>query len=90
VEESYRKVAGNLAALAEMGWARPVSQTIMEIASGAKALTLARPSQSGAGDLGFDAGQRDSSSWKPIWTSSRGQIAHIRAAGDPKNLRLPA
>lgn len=90
VEESYRKVAGNLAALAEMGWARPVSQTIMEIASGAKALTLGDHPKVGLVIFGFDAGQRDSSSWKPHLDKLSGQIAHIRAAGDPKNLRLPA
>lgn len=89
VVNSYRQMAANLVALKEMGWTRATSPLIEEVATGERRLTLGKAPKAGLVIFGYDAAQRDHSSWKNHLGRLKGAIDHIIAAGDPKNIKLP-
>lgn len=89
VADSYRRMAANLLALKAMGWARPLSPLIEEVASGKRRLSVGTKPKVGLVIFGFDMAQRDHGGWKGHFNRLEGPIPHIVLAGDPKKIKLP-
>lgn len=89
VLESYRRMAANLVALKAMGWARPLSPLIEDVASGKRQLELGEEPKVGLVIFGFDGAQRDHERWKDHLGRLRKAIPHVVLAGDPKKIKLP-
>lgn len=88
VEESYRKVAANLLALEAAGWRRPIADAVRRVGDGSKQLTLDEVPRIGLLVFGFDAAQRDSQIWKSHRAKLEARGVEVRAAGNPRNIRL--
>lgn len=88
IEASYAAVAANLVALKSMGWKRELSPLIEAVGRGERRLDLGQKPKVGLIIFGFDSGQRDEPRWKQHLARLRTTIAEVRAAGDPKNIRV--
>jgi hypothetical protein len=89
--ESYRKVASNLVAIAEMGAERRfLDPLIRDVAEGRVELTLGDPPDVGVVIYDFDAAQRDDAGWRAHLSRIEAAVGKVRvkAAGDPKHIRL--
>ncbi|WP_131114266.1 hypothetical protein [Lichenihabitans psoromatis] len=88
VVTSYKRVAKNLTQLAAMSKGhRSVAAIISEVADGAD--LHFDPAAVGLVIFGFDAAQRDDPKWKEhLKKLEKGGKELLRAAGDPKNIRL--
>mgnify|MGYP003700576805 CR=1 FL=1 len=89
VEDSYRRMAANLLALKAMGWARPLSPVIEDVASGKRRLSVGTEPKVGLVIFGFDMAQRDGGGWKGHHARLKDSIPDIVYAGDPKYIKLP-
>jgi hypothetical protein len=81
-------VAANLVDFKKMGWARELSPLIEEVGRGERRPSLGEPPKVGLVIFGFDSGQRDEPRRKQHLARLRAAIADVRAAGDPKNIRV--
>lgn len=88
IERNYTKVAENLMSISNMGWKRPLSPLIAEVATGRRVLTLGAEPTVGLVIFGFDTAQRDHADWKAHRERLEREVSHLRAAGDAKNIRL--
>lgn len=89
VIESYRIIAGNLAALASLsGGARHLDPAVRRIAEGGE-LVIGDPAEVNLIVYGFDAAQRDKV-WRPFEIELKARLAHgrILARGETRGLTL--
>lgn len=85
IESCYTGVAKDLLAIRRLGWARPLSPLIEDVAEGRRRLTLGDEPQVGLVIFGYDRAQ-----WA-AWAGHLAKLAKhvvVRRAGDAKNIRL--
>jgi len=87
IEESYRKVADNMVALAELRGFVPHNH-LLAVRNDPRLLTLGDQPQVGLVVFGYDTPQREWPEWKQYVEIFQGRFPFI-AAGDAKNIRLP-
>lgn len=87
IEESYRKVADNMVALAQLRGVSPHNH-LLAIKNDPRLLTLGDQPQVGLIVFGFDTPQRDWAEWKQYVQIFQSRFPFI-AVGDAKNIRLP-
>jgi hypothetical protein len=88
VEGSYARVAANLVAFSEMGWARPLSKVIEAVGTGEATLRLHDEPAVGLIVFGFDAGQRAEKRWVGHRGKLKESIGRVKLCGKPKQVRL--
>ena len=88
IEDCYTRVAENLVAIKKMGWTRPLSPLLDDVASKRKKLTLGLKPKVRLIVFGFSEAQRVHSRWQGHLEKLKAGISHVKAAGDPKNLKL--
>lgn len=88
VEHSFTRVAANFVALKAMGWKRPLSPLINEIASGKRRLTLGREPKVGLLIFGFNEAERVHDGWKKHLARLKAAVPDVQAKGDAKLFRI--
>lgn len=89
IERSYTRTAENLLSISNMGWKRKLSPLIADVATAKRKVTLGAEPAVGLVIFGFDSAQRDHAAWRTHRERLEKEIAHVRFAGDAKNIHLP-